>query len=191
MPLLRVDLIWNAPNRKGGFVSRIVTGRIETRISRKALVRAGLWPRWLRANGEEDAEWQWAKFVKDCSRFQEKGYAHYALWALRELQALAILDVSGKRHLTRASKLPQVYVEYLAVAPMNRSSISSPRRLLGCGSALLRIATRESLLRGWKGRVGLHSLPGALEFYRKQGFVDWGSDPREEGCHSMELPGML
>jgi GNAT superfamily N-acetyltransferase len=188
---LPINLVWNAPDGAGGFVPRIVTGRIDSTISRRALVQVGRWRRRLRANAEDDADWEWAEFVKECSRSKESGYAHYALWALRRLQALTILDVSGGRHRTRATNLPQVYVEYLSVAPDNRSTVCSPRRVVGCGSALLRIAARESFLRGWKGRVALHSLPGAIAFYRKQGFVDWGRDPREEGCHYMELPGML
>ena len=116
--------------------------------------------------------------------------AEYAA-ALGDLQALMILDVSELRHRTRRKGLPQVYVEYLAVAPDNRGRIRRPRLVIGCGSAMLWAARSLSEQSGWKGRIGLHSLPGALRFYGSHGFRDLGSDADEGGCHYMEFSGRV
>jgi len=191
---LRVNLVWNAPDGAGGFISRTIAGTIEARIRRKALAQAGRWRHALLAHGEEDAKWDWAEFLRERSRAEKEGvsrHARYSLWALGRLQALMILDISGMVYRTRGSRLPQVYVEYLAVAPGNRPGVRSPRVLRGCGASLLRVAVRVSIRRGWKGRVALHTLPGAKAFYEGQGFRDLGSDPGEGGYHYMEIVGKL
>jgi hypothetical protein len=187
---LRVSLLWNSPDSEGGYDPRSIKARIEARISRNALARARKWRRYLAAHGEEDAGWNWSQFLRECSLAQDQGlgnYIPYSLWALGELQGLMIAEVSGRWHRTRESNQSQVYVEYLSVAPDNRPSLREPRNVIGCGSALLGAARRESARRGWQGRIGLHSLPGAIGFYKGQGFRDLGLDPHEEGCHYMEL----
>lgn len=102
-----------------------------------------------------------------------------------------LLEVSGRRRLSSEASPPQVHVEYLAVGPQNRPGIQQPRKVMGCGAAMVRFAILLSGRAGWHGRVGLHSLPGALGFYKKQGFRDLGADPAEEGFHYMEFGGML
>lgn len=190
---MRVSLVWNAPDGKGGLVSRPINGRIDPHIGRRALAQAGRWRQELMAHGEEDASWDWAQFAEEYSpaRLETADrYAHYSLWAFREVQALMILEISGTQHRTREG-LPQIYVENLAVNPGNRSTSGQPRKVRGCGAAMLTTAVDESRKRGWSGRVGLHSLPGAVGFYTRQGFKDLGGDPAEEGCTYMELGAML
>jgi GNAT superfamily N-acetyltransferase len=102
-----------------------------------------------------------------------------------------ILEVSGRAHSRRDDGAPQVYIAYVAVAPDNRRSCRSPRRLEGCGTALLEAAAEESRRLGWRGRVALHSLPGALWFYLAQGFHDRGPDPSEGACRYLERSDIL
>lgn len=97
-----------------------------------------------------------------------------------------ILEVSGRAFPRRADGAPQVYVAHLAVAPDNRRSIRDPRKLEGCGSALLEGAVEESRSRGWSGRVALHSLPGAVGFYKAHDFEDLGPDPHDLGFRYFE-----
>jgi hypothetical protein len=191
---VHATLLWNSPDGKGGFEARTIKALIQSKISEAALAQARRWKRRLAAHGEEDAGWNWARFLKEFAMAQGEDlgrYTPYSLWALGELQGLMILEDSGKWHRARESNQPQVYVEYLTVAPDNRPDIQEPRKLIGCGSALLGAALQRSLRRGWDGRVGLHSLPGAIRFYKGQGFRDFGSDPNEEGCHYMEFSGIL
>lgn len=191
---MRMDLVWNAPDGHGGFAPRTIHGRIRARITRRALSVAKKWAQRLRDHGEEDSSWDWAVLTSECpagARGKKRRYEHYSLWVTGELQALMILEVSGGRRLTRERSLPQIHIEYLCVAPHNRPGIQQPRKVIGCGAAMVRFAITLSAGRGWQGRVGLHSLPGALTFYKKQGFLDLGPDPLEEGFHSMEFGGML
>ena len=42
------------------------------------------------------------------------------------------------------------------------------------------VRTRSAAL-GFDGRVGLHALPEAEAFYRRQGMPDYGPDPDKDG----------
>jgi hypothetical protein len=194
MNCLRVTLIRNAAERREGFTPRSIEGTIRAGITARALVQAGRWRLRLQEHHEEDALWDWGAFVSEypiSGSAKTARFGHYSLWVARELQALMILEESGRRHRTREALLPQIYVEYLSVAPHSRPKIQQPRKVTGCGLAMLKWAITLSARKGWQGRVGLHSLPGALTFYRKQGFRDLGADPAEEGFHYMEFEGML
>lgn len=73
---------------------------------------------------------------------------------------------------TKFSRLPEqrgqevVYIEFLATVPWNRKEICNPRRFAGVGTILIEIAVELSLNYEFGGRIGLHSLPNAVEFYR-------------------------
>lgn len=190
---MRVQLIRNAPDGRGGFIPRSIEGAIRKGITAHALAQAERWKRRLQEHHEEDESWDWKAFVSECRPTGPPStarYLHYSLWVSRELQALMIVEGSGRRRLPKKALLPLVYVEYLSVAPENRPTVQKPRRVAGCGSAMLKYAVRLSFRNGWDGRVGLHSLPGAIAFYKNQGFRDLGSDDKE-GFHYMELGSML
>jgi hypothetical protein len=59
-----------------------------------------------------------------------------------------------------------VYVDYLEAAPWNQRAPGRPRRFEGAGSALVIEAIIVSMELGFRGRVGLHSLPQAEHFYK-------------------------
>ncbi len=190
----RVTLDWNAPEGRGGFTIRPINGWMIAGISRRALAAARRWRRRLEDHGQEDASWDWQTFTSTCPAglgAKRLKYEHYSLWVAGELEALMILEISGRRRLTAKAALPQVYVEYLSVAPQNRPGLQHPRKVIGCGAAMVGFSVMASVRGGWHGRVGLHSLPGALTFYKKQGFRDLGPDALEEGFHYMEFGGML
>lgn len=72
---------------------------------------------------------------------------------------------------------PLVYVDYLEVAPWNRSDLGQTPRLKGVGTALLVAAVVLSEQEGFAGRIGLHSLPQADAFYRDRcAMTDLGPD---------------
>lgn len=71
---------------------------------------------------------------------------------------------------------PLVYVDYLESAPWNLRA--ETRRYLGVGQALLKEAARRSIELGYRGRLGLHSLPQVESFYEhKCGLIGCGPDP--------------
>jgi hypothetical protein len=150
------------------------------------LSQAGRWRELLKTAHEEDAAWDWAKIIAE-ARFNPPRagrYEDYALVYADEAQALMVIETA--RHLNRQG-VPQVYIEYLSIAPWNRRSSRNPPGFSGCGSAMIRVAVMRSSDLGFSGRVGLHSLPGALGFYWKLGLHDFGPDPREENFHYLEF----
>jgi len=61
---------------------------------------------------------------------------------------------------------PIVTLDLLATAPWNRAKIQTPRRYRGGGTVMVAAAIQLSCDLGFKGRIGLHSLPAAVAFYR-------------------------
>jgi len=70
-----------------------------------------------------------------------------------------------------------VYVDYLEIAPWNLKGAVDPPRFLGVGTVLMAEAVRISVVEGFDGRVGLHSLPQAEGFYAKCKMTRLAEDP--------------
>lgn len=68
----------------------------------------------------------------------------------------------------RNLRKPLVYVAFIEVAPWNQAG--PERRFSGLGPILLRAAAEYSKQRGFGGRLGLHSVPEAEQFYNRLGF---------------------
>ena len=91
-------------------------------------------------------------------------------------QGLMIVDTSRTARLEPDRDKGLVYVDYVEVAPWNRSGWQPHRVFHSVGTVLLRTAIQVSLNRGFDGRIGLHSLPQADSFYRQQGMTNLGAD---------------
>jgi len=76
---------------------------------------------------------------------------------------------------------------YLATAPWNLRALIGHPRYAGVGFVFLHAAIQMSIDNGFKGRIGLHSLPQAEAFYEKHGFLCLGADPEKEGLKYYEL----
>ena len=98
----------------------------------------------------------------------------------RAMHRCRLLDQTGQ-HL--------VYVEFLENAPWNRKELLfDPPRYRGVGSLLIRAAIELSREEGFKGRIGLHSLPQADNWYAKTcGMTDLGIDQNKEGLRYFEM----
>ncbi len=94
-------------------------------------------------------------------------------------QGLMIVDMTSKRVREESCKGKHlVYAEFVESAPWNRNDLlcDSPKFRL-VGSCLIRAAAELSKSEGFKGRIGLHSLPQADDFYRSVcGMTDFGKD---------------
>ena len=94
-------------------------------------------------------------------------------WLWRERRARPGHNTFGLRALL-------VYVHYLEAAPWNLRELTPDPHFGGVGQVLLVEAMRLSLKRGWSGRIGLHSLPQAVPFYRDTvGMSELGLDAVE------------
>jgi GNAT superfamily N-acetyltransferase len=129
--------------------------------------------------------WNWAQKT---ARVQGLlAFRGFSVVAQRETQGLAQVDLTkASREPSQAGK-PLVYLDYLEVAPWNRPEFGAATRLRGVGSALIAAAVALSGEEGFKGRLGLHSLPQADAFYRKIGMTDLGQDPAYHGLRYFEM----
>jgi hypothetical protein len=118
--------------------------------------------------GAPDSHWDWKK-----KREAMLGSVNrmFALVDGQSVEGLMRLDLS--RFSSIAVGAPVVYVEFLAVAPWNRSVIQKPR-FRGIGTLLLGVAVSVSLEEEMEGRCGLHSLLQSEGFYRRVGMKDLG-----------------
>lgn len=98
-----------------------------------------------------------------------------------------INDLSSARLKEQFGK-PLVYVDFVATAPWNRAELQQPPRFRGVGQVFMLVAIEASRAVGFKGRIGLHSLPKAEDFYEKRcGFTRLGPDSSHQNLTYFEM----
>lgn len=104
-------------------------------------------------------------------------------------QAMMITDVTKRAQITNQKNDHLVYVDFLEAAPWNRREMTQkPPRFSGAGSILIRAAIEQSKMEGFKGRIGLHSLPQSNDFYaNKVGMTDLGQDAAYQNLRYFEM----
>lgn len=106
----------------------------------------------------------------------------------RKTQGLMAVNLTKPARIQNQRGKPLVYVEYLENAPWNRPELFPPGRYRGVGSILIRTAIECSLQEEFKGRIGLHSLPQADQFYRDScGMTDLGPDSGYQDLRYFEM----
>ena len=111
----------------------------------------------------EHSHWDWELKARQAEMFSSF-QTLFVLECEREIQGMMIVDFA-----TFLAKLPPdrekpiLYISYIESAPCNL--YEEPRRYLGIGYTLYRTAIQYSLHKQCEGRVGLHALPQAEEFY--------------------------
>ncbi len=131
----------------------------------------------------EDFHWNW--FNKSVGTTGDE-YEWFYLYAEGEPQA-ACLIYHPKGSVLEDSNI--FYVEFLAVAPWNRSCLVREREFLGVGSVLLRAALKFSVSKlGLSPGFSLHSLPQASEYYTKLKMVNVAEKDKDSLLY-FELPG--
>lgn len=84
-------------------------------------------------------------------------------------EALMLVKSGHVIRCDEAHRNSLVYVSFLEVAPWNHP-LAAVRYFRGLGPLLLRAACQLSVERGYKGRLGLHAVPAARDFYSRIGF---------------------
>jgi hypothetical protein len=103
------------------------------------------------------------------------------------IEGLMMLLTDGEFcRLPEQATLPLVYVIYIASAPWNLPQLGA-QKYCGIGTVLLRAAVEMSFDLGFKGRIGLHSLPKAEPFYERHGMQALGIDPHKEHLKYYEM----
>jgi hypothetical protein len=83
----------------------------------------------------------------------------------------ALMQVKDQ-HVVRCGdspRAPLAYISFLEVAPWNKSTATA-RRFSSLGAKMVLLAIDRSRQLGTLGRVGLHAVPDAENFYAKMGF---------------------
>ena len=141
----------------------------------------------------EDGHWNWGS--KAPAAISDPFlYDIFALECGGNTQALLLICKGGTDCFSRHPehlKADMAYVEFLATAPWNRPRLVAEPIYKGAGRVLIGAAVNLSLEEELGGRIGLHSLPGAEDFYRDAiGMTDLGvdADGPHKGLRYFELP---
>ena|SRR2546421_2430115 len=132
----------------------------------------------------EDAHWDWSKKVA-AERAASLVYQSFALECEEETQGLMLLEFTHRSRISPPQHL--VYIDYLSVAPWNRPWLDEPQIFKGIGPVLVRHAVGTSIREGFQGRIGLHSLPGAVDFYTRIKMTSFGADPNYHNLNYFEF----
>jgi hypothetical protein len=116
-------------------------------------------------------------------------YRMFGLECQSQMQGLMLALTAGKNSQIVAQRgKPLVYIHFLAAAPWNLASIVSEPRFSLVGSVLVAAAIHLSMEEEFQGRIGLHSLPQADNWYRKTcGMTDLGPDQTVENLRYFEM----
>lgn len=142
-------------------------------------VERRLWP--------QSRHWDWRQKTQAIEKRLDQQC--FAIVCNGMTQAMMITELTKRARLKGQENDHLVYVDFVEAAPWNRREIlGEPPRYSGCGSILIRAAIEYSKLEGFKGRIGLHSLPQANDFYaNKVGMTDMGQDPDYQNLRYFEM----
>lgn len=134
----------------------------------------------------EDAHWQWPKKAADRAKVLQ--WNSCAVRCGSKTQGLMFIDLLQRcRHPSQAND-GLVYVDLLATAPWNRPRLVADPLYRGVGLVLITEAILLSQDEGFKGRIGLHALPGSEDWYRDNlKMVPLGPDPKYCGLIYFEM----
>lgn len=156
----------------------------ELLLALRRLNRAGV----ARKHWPQNRHWDWRKKTECLQRMLANPC--FSIVCDGMTQGMMIVDTPSKRCRIESQKGKNlVYVEYIENAPWNRKELLfDPPRYRGIGSVLIWAAIKLSKEEGFKGRIGLHSLPQAHNFYANTcSMTDLGTDLNYQGLHYFEM----
>lgn len=179
--------------------SNYVRARMLDRIDLQYAVKAdGVWLTYLAAamaagqtagkplKVPEHAGWKWSKKLGLTERLLS--YQTLAIEFEDVPQGLMMLRTDGSfSRLEGQEGKPLVYVEFLASAPWNLPAVVERPRFRGVGHTMMRKAIEISMDLEFKGRLALHSLPQADDYYRGIGMTLVGKDELKENLNYFEM----
>lgn len=127
--------------------------------------------------------WDWTRKEADLKMLALR---FYGVSCQGRLQGIMKVDTVGRScRLPEQQGKPLVYVDYIETAPWNVRLLTEPlgrrQQYRGVGTRLFEAAVLQSEEEGFRGRLGLHSLPGSEGFYVKEcGMTPVGRDPHKQ-----------
>jgi len=143
-----------------------------------------------RADWPQSSHWDWSK--KMAAFGSLLAYQSFAITRGGRLEGMMIANV----HQYRAREPSQagqhmVYVDYVETAPWNREHVVPTPEFGGVGSNFMSVAIQLSREEGFRGRIGLHSLPQSEDFYRRIGMLDFGPDATKQNLRYFEMTSAI
>jgi len=134
----------------------------------------------------EHFAWDWGM---KSQKLQFLAYMCFGIEYAQKMQGLLMVKVAGNYARLDPDKGKElVYVDYLEAAPWNVVPLVDEPGFRGIGPMLMKTAVELSYDEGFHGRVGLHSLPQAEEFYRDTcGMQGCGQDPNYQNLPYYEM----
>ncbi|HEY6183079.1 MAG TPA: GNAT family N-acetyltransferase [Terriglobales bacterium] len=135
----------------------------------------------------EHSHWDWRQKFEATEGLL--AYRMFGIECLSQMQGMMLVTTAGKTcRLASQRNKPLVYVHFLAAAPWNLPSIVTEPRFALVGSVMIAAAIHLSLAEEFSGRIGLHSLPQADDWYsRGCGMTDLGPDPALQNLRYFEM----
>ncbi|MDR0703419.1 MAG: hypothetical protein LBF88_00350 [Planctomycetaceae bacterium] len=130
----------------------------------------------------EHSHWDWNEKTKSSSDYQ----TIFAIQYENDIQGLMLVD-----YATQLTKLPPdngksiLYIDYIESAPHNQ--YEQPKRFKWVGVNLLHVAVQYSIDKMCEGRIGLHALPQAVDFYQNCGLTPIMKDPQHQNLLYFEF----
>jgi hypothetical protein len=127
--------------------------------------------------------WDWTRKETELKMLAVK---FYGISCQGHLQGIMKVEtVARSCRLPEQQGKPLVYIDYIEAAPWNikqlMEPLGRPQQYRGVGSRLFEAAVLQSVEEDFKGRLGLHSLPGSEGFYIKEcGMTPVGRDPHKQ-----------
>ncbi|RQO37229.1 GNAT family N-acetyltransferase [Herminiimonas sp. KBW02] len=135
----------------------------------------------------QNRHWDWRKKMEAVQGYL--AYPGFSVMCNGVTQGLMVVENTSYRcRLQEQEGQHLIYVEFIENAPWNRKELLLTPRYRGVGSILIRAAIELSKEEGFKGRIGLHSLPQANDWYANScGMSDLGIDTNKEGLRYFEM----
>lgn len=135
----------------------------------------------------QDLKWDWNKKTAYARSFL--GMRSFCIECDGQLQGMMQADCARREaRLDCQAGKPIVYVDFLSTAPWNRKELTQPHIYRGVGRILILAAIELSVTEEFQGRIGLHSLPQADDFYsQKCGMTPLGCDQRYQNLTYYEM----
>ena len=133
--------------------ARIMADLLRADVARRA------WP--------ESLHWDWSRKASELDLLALRGFGIFCERAWQG--AMMTRTVGHRAKLVEDRNKPLVYIDFLEAAPWNWrvAPIGQERRLKGVGVVMMREAVSQSIDEGFHGRVGLHALQQAEQFYSR------------------------
>jgi hypothetical protein len=130
--------------------------------------------------------WNWKEIASNAEGLL--AYRYFGVVARNVTQGLMRVDLTKTCRVAAQAGKPLVYVDLVEAAPWNQPNSNDVSRLRGVGTALISAAVELSFQEKLEGRIGLHSLHQADEFYRdKCGMTELGFDHSYGGLRYFEM----